>query len=249
MNSIDEAKVPVPVEVEGLSKAYGPRQALSDVSLRVRAGSVMGLLGPNGSGKTTTIKCLLGLAKPDSGMTRVFGRAYKDLPNPGRRVGVVYERAGLLPGLSASAHVRVCASSLGLGDVDVDAVLDSVGLDGAGGLTARRMSLGMRQRLALALARLGGPDVLVLDEPANGLDPAANDALRAQLRGHADAGGAVLITSHLLSELELFVDDVVILDRGRVVMRAARDEFRKRGELERLYLNVVGTDYRAGATA
>lgn len=249
MVTMDETMAGVPVEVVELSKAYGPRQALSNVCLRVRAGTVMGLLGPNGSGKTTTIKCVLGLAEPDAGTTQVFGHAYKDLPNPGRRVGVVYERAGLLPKLTAVGHVRVCAASLGLDDVDIAAVLDSVGLAEAAGLSARRMSLGMRQRLALALARLGAPDLLVLDEPANGLDPVANDVLRAQLRGHADAGGAVLITSHVLSELEQIVDDVVILDRGRVVQRASRDEFRDRGELERVYLNVVGASNQTGPTA
>lgn len=233
-----------PLLVEGLTKSYGPREILSKVSFEVPAGSIVGLLGPNGCGKTTTIRCALGLARPDAGQARVLGRPYSDLDHPGRHVGVVHENAGLNPRMTARQHVVVNAASLGI-EAQPEPVLTSVGLGRAMNVRADRMSLGMRQRLALCLARMGGPELLILDEPANGLDPEAVVHLRSELRQYVSAGGSVLMTSHVLSELEHVLDTAVIMGAGRVYTVESRSGGWRPGELESLYLQTV----RAGASA
>jgi ABC-2 type transport system ATP-binding protein len=208
---------PVRVEVRELSKAFGPVRAVSDLSFTVEPGSVTGFLGPNGAGKTTTMRMLLGLVRPDTGTATFNGTPYAGLPEPVRTVGAVLETA-FHPARSGRNHLRVYCRAAGLPLSRADEVLVQVGLADAGGRRAGGYSLGMRQRLALATALLGNPTVLVLDEPANGLDPEGIQWLRGFLRHLAhDQGRTVLVSSHLLSEVEQTADRVVIVGAGRLV--------------------------------
>ncbi len=206
-----------PVEVEGLSKVYRGAHAVDDLTFAVRPGAITGFLGPNGAGKTTTLKLLLGLAVPTAGRALVFGRPYRELDDPGRRVGAVLEVSGFHPGRSGRDHLRVLATMARLPRSRVEEVLRLVELEGAAGRRAGGYSLGMRQRLALAAALLGDPELLVLDEPANGLDPPGIRWLRDVLRAEAAAGRTVLVSSHMLAEVAQTVDDVVVIARGRRV--------------------------------
>jgi len=206
-----------PIEVAHLTKRFGDVVAVDELSFSVSPGRVTGFLGPNGAGKTTTLRCLLGLVAPTSGTATIGGTTYLEHHAPTRVVGSALEATGLHPGRSATNHLRVLARAGGLDESRVPAVLDLVGL---GGDTRRRVggfSLGMRQRLQLAAALLGDPGVLVLDEPANGLDPEGIAWLRQFLRYLASQGRTVLVSSHVLSEVEQTVDDVVIIARGRLV--------------------------------
>jgi len=203
--------------VRGLTKRYGDQVAVDNVTFSLRPGTVTGLLGPNGAGKTTTLRVLLGLAEPTAGEALVHGRRYADLDEPWRRVGAVLESGDFHPGRSGRDHLRVLALAAGLAPGRVEEVLALVGLAAAGARRVRGYSLGMRQRLGLAAALLGDPGLLVLDEPANGLDPAGVRWLRSLLRGFAARGGAVLVSSHVLAEVAQSVDRVVVIDGGRVV--------------------------------
>jgi ABC-2 type transport system ATP-binding protein len=205
------------LQVEHLSKRFGRVDAVQDLSFTVSPGRVTGFLGPNGSGKTTSLRCLLGLVRPTSGSAHISGRAYSDLENPGRVVGAALEASGFHPGRTARNHLRIVADAIGLPPKRADEVLDLVGLTEAGGRKAGGFSLGMRQRLSLAAALVGDPGVLVLDEPANGLDPEGIAWLRGFLRSLALEGRTVLVSSHVLSEVQQTVDDVVIISRGRLV--------------------------------
>jgi ABC-2 type transport system ATP-binding protein len=214
----------VVAEVAGLTKDYGKQRVVDDLSFSVRRGGVTGFLGPNGAGKTTTLRMLLGLATPTSGSALVLGRRYQDLDDPTRALGALLDSGGVHPGLRVRSELQVQAAA---GDVDparVDAVLAEVGLSEAAGKRVGALSLGMRQRLGLATALLGEPDLLVLDEPANGLDPAGMHWLRDLLTSFAARGGAVLVSSHVLSELALFADEVVVVHRGRLVAHAPVSE-------------------------
>ncbi len=205
------------VVVDHLSKRFGTVQAVDDLSFEVHPGRVTGFLGPNGAGKTTTLRMLLGLVRPSSGTATVSGRRYTDLPRPARVVGAALEAASFHPGRSARDHLRVLAPQVGVPDARCDEVLELVGLADVRDRRVGGFSLGMRQRLGLATTLLGDPRVLVLDEPANGLDPEGIAWLRAFLRHLAGEGRTVLVSSHVLSEVQQTVDDVVIVARGRLV--------------------------------
>jgi ABC-2 type transport system ATP-binding protein len=208
------------IEIQGLSKRFGDLIAVDDLSFVAREGAVTGFLGPNGAGKTTTLRMLLGLATPTAGSATINGQPYRQLHEPFRHVGAVLESTGFHPGRRARDHLRVLATAARLPLARVQEVLDQVGLAEAGGRRVKSFSLGMRQRLGLASALLGEPEVLILDEPANGLDPEGVHWLRRFLRGFADQGGTVLVSSHLLAEVAHTVDEVVIITRGRLVSQA-----------------------------
>jgi len=205
------------ISISHLSKRFGPIAAVDDLSFVVDPGRVTGFLGPNGAGKTTTLRMLLGLVTPTSGEATIGGRRYADIPQPTRVVGAALEAASFHPGRSARDHLRVMALPAGVTDNRVDELLELVGLDPAAGRRVGGFSLGMRQRLALAGTLLGNPPVLLLDEPSNGLDPEGIAWLRGLLRALAAEGRTVLVSSHVLSEVQQTVDDVVIIARGRLV--------------------------------
>lgn len=204
------------IEASGLSKRFGQVHAVRDATFAVGAGRVTGFLGPNGAGKSTTLRMILGLANPDAGTVLVHGRRYRDLPSPARCVGSVLDVAGAHPRMTARAHLRTYCALGGLPGERVDAVLTAVGAEAYADRRVGTLSTGMRQRLALATAILGDPDILVLDEPSNGLDPAGIAWLRDTLRDFAAAGGTVLLSSHALGQIQQVVDDVVLIDRGQV---------------------------------
>jgi ABC-2 type transport system ATP-binding protein len=213
------------IDVERLSKRYGHDSAVEDVSFRCMPGTITGFLGPNGAGKSTTMRMICGLTPPSAGSARVNGVRYADLPNPGRYVGVLLDAAAVHPGRTGREALTLAALVLGVDHRRVPELLSTVGLDG--GAARRRVgeySLGMRQRLGLAHALLGGPSVLILDEPANGLDPAGMYWMRELLRDFADRGGAVLLSSHLLREVDAVSDRLVVIVRGRIVASGTRDE-------------------------
>ena len=205
------------VEVVGLTKRFGPVHAVTDLSFTVAPGRVTGFLGPNGAGKTTTLRMLLGLATPNSGTATIGGHTYAQRRQPARVVGAALEASSFHPGRTARDHLRVYAPQVGVGDARCDEVLGIVGLTEAADRRTGGFSMGMRQRLALATTLLGDPQVLLLDEPANGLDPEGIAWLRQFLRYLAAQGRTVLVSSHVLSEVEQTVDDVVIIARGRLV--------------------------------
>ena len=224
-----------PVAVQGVTKHYGDLAAVEDLSFSVAAGTVTGFLGPNGAGKTTTLRMVLGLAEPTRGSALVFGRRFAELERPACRVGAVLEAADLHPGRSARDHLRVLATAAQLPPSRADEVLALVDLAGAARRRAKGFSLGMRQRLSLAAALLGDPELLILDEPANGLDPEGVHWLRDFLRAFAAEGRTVLVSSHLLAEVAQTVDRVVIISRGRLVREAPlADVLAQRGAVVRV---------------
>jgi ABC-2 type transport system ATP-binding protein len=228
------------VEVRSLSKRFGEIIAVDDISFSLEAGTVTGFLGPNGAGKTTTLKVLLGLADPTAGEALVFGRRYGELEQPARRVGAVLESNDFHPGRSGRDHLKMLALAAEIPSSRVDEVLELVELQDRADRRVRTYSLGMRQRLGLAGALLGDPELLVLDEPANGLDPVGVHWLRGFLRSFAERGGSVLVSSHILAEVAQAVDQVVIIDRGRLLATAQLDELRRSGQtLEQVYLAVT----------
>jgi ABC-2 type transport system ATP-binding protein len=212
------------IEVERLSKKFGSTLAVDGLTFSVRPGTVTGFLGPNGAGKSTTMRAILGLVKPTSGTATVLGRRYSELEDPARRVGTLLETFDAHPGRSGRNHLRVLALAAGIPKSRVDEVLGLVDLREAGKRRVKGYSLGMRQRLGLAAALLGDPEVLVLDEPANGLDPQGMRWLREFLRSLAGEGRTILISSHVLAEVAQTVDEVVIIHRGRLVRQAAMSE-------------------------
>ncbi|HLE98635.1 MAG TPA: ATP-binding cassette domain-containing protein [Gaiellaceae bacterium] len=212
------------IEVGRLTKRYGATLAVDDLSFAVAPGTVTGFLGPNGAGKSTTLRAILGLVHPTTGTTTVLGVPYRELDRPLERVGAVLETFDAHPGRSGRNHLRVLATAAGLPTSRVDEVLALVELSGVARRRAKGYSLGMRQRLGLAAALLGDPEVLVLDEPANGLDPQGIRWLRDLLRSLAAEGRTVLVSSHVLAEIAQTVDEVVIIHRGRLVHQATMDE-------------------------
>jgi ABC-2 type transport system ATP-binding protein len=205
------------IEAVGLTKRYGSITAVDDLSFKVRSGAVTGFLGPNGAGKTTTLRMLLSLARPTAGYATVVGRPYTKLDDPVRTVGANLEVAGAHPGRSGRNHLRSLAAMAGLPRGRVEEVLRLVELEDAADRRFGKYSMGMRQRLGLASTLLGDPSVLVLDEPANGLDPRGIRWLRDFLRAMAGEGRTVLVSSHVLAEVAQTVDDVVVINRGRMV--------------------------------
>ncbi len=208
------------ITIEGLTKRFSDVVAVDHLGFEVDQGTVTGFLGPNGAGKTTTLRMLLGLVTPTAGTATVHGRPYRKLADPVRHVGALLEASGFHPGRTARNHLRVVATAAGLPLTRADQVLDQVGLADAAGRRVGGFSLGMRQRLGLATALLGDPAVLVLDEPANGLDPEGIHWLRGLLRQLADQGRTVLVSSHVLAEVAQTVDQVVIIAGGRLVTQS-----------------------------
>jgi ABC-2 type transport system ATP-binding protein len=228
------------VTVSSLTKQYGLVTAIKNLTISLEAGTVTGFLGPNGAGKTTTLRILLGLAEPTAGTALVFGHRYRDLDEPGKRVGAVLESNDFHPSRSGRDHLRILALAAGIGHRRVDDVLDFVDLAKAAGRRVGTYSLGMRQRLGLAGALLGDPELLVLDEPANGLDPAGVHWLRNFVRGFASKGGTVLISSHVLAEVAQTVDRVLIINRGHLLLDGMLDEAPGgRASLEHHYLRLM----------
>lgn len=209
------------IRVRGLTKQYGRVRAVDELSFDAEPGCVTGFLGPNGAGKSTTMRVVVGLDRPTSGSATVSGRRYGGLTAPLREVGALLDAGAVHPGRTGRGHLRVAALSNGLPTGRVDEVLDQVGLTGAAGRRVKAYSLGMRQRLGIAAALLGDPPVLLFDEPVNGLDLDGVRWIRALLRGLADDGRTVLVSSHLMSEVQLVADRVVVIGRGRLVADAA----------------------------
>jgi ABC-2 type transport system ATP-binding protein len=213
------------LEVRNLSKRYGKTVAVEDLSFAVDAGKVTGFLGPNGSGKTTTMRALLGLLRPTSGEALVEGRPPARITEPLRTIGAALEATAFHPGRSGRNHLRTLAVAAGIPAPRVEEVLEMVELSDAAGRRVKGYSLGMRQRLALAAALLGEPRILILDEPANGLDPQGMRWLRDLLRDQAAGGRTVLVSSHLLSEVAQIAEELVVIRKGRLVAQASLAEF------------------------
>lgn len=213
------------ITVNELTKRYGAFTAVDRICFEVRPGRVVGFLGPNGAGKSTAMRMLVGLTPPTSGSAQILGRRYVDLPNPGREVGVLLDASAQHPGRTGREVLLLGAQLMGVGRTRVEETLALVGLSAAESRRrVRDYSLGMRQRLGIGHALLGDPQVLILDEPANGLDPDGIAWIRGLLRGFADRGGAVLVSSHLLREVEAVADEVVIINRGRIMAQGGKAE-------------------------
>jgi len=229
----------------GLTKRYGDVTAVSGLSFELEAGSVTGFLGPNGAGKTTTLRMLLGLAEPTDGSALLFGRRFAELERPATRVGAVLDSADLHPGRTGRDHLRVLARVARVPRSRVDEMLALVDLAGAADRRVKGYSLGMRQRLGLAAALLAGPELLVLDEPANGLDPEGMRWLRDFLRAFAAEGRTVFVSSHLLAEVAQTVERVVIVDHGRLVADAPlRELVADSSSLEDVFLELTAEPSR-----
>ncbi len=213
------------IRIDHLTKKYGTTLAVDDVSFTAEAGRVTGFLGPNGAGKSTTLRIMAGLTRPDAGSATISGRNYVDLPNPGLEVGVLLDASAQHAGRTGREILTLAQRYMGLPRARVEEMLATVSLTPAE--ASRRVgeySLGMRQRLGIAAALIGDPEVLILDEPANGLDPAGIRWMRDLLRGYADRGGTVLLSSHLLHEIEVIADDIVMIGLGRIVSMGTKTE-------------------------
>lgn len=224
---------PLMLRVDDVTKRYGNNTVVEHLSFDVQPGRVTGFLGPNGSGKTTTMKILLDLASADGGRATIGGRRYRDLPDPARTVGVVLEANAFHPGRSGRNHLRILADAAGIESARVAETLEMVEMTDAADRHVGGYSLGMRQRLGLAAALLGEPPVLVLDEPGNGLDPQGIRTLRDLLRSRAEAGSTVFVSSHLLSEVEHLADDVIVVNEGRLVISGPLVELQQPASLVR----------------
>jgi ABC-2 type transport system ATP-binding protein len=228
------------VAARSLTKRYGELIAVRELTFSLRPGTVTGFLGPNGAGKTTTLRLLLGLAEPTAGEALVFGCRYCELDDPARRVGAVLESNDFHPGRSGRDHLRALALAAEIPRGRVEEVLKLVELEAVAARRLKSYSLGMRQRLGLAGALLGDPELLILDEPANGLDPAGVHWLRGFLRGFAEQGRTVLVASHVLAEVAQTADQVVIIDRGRLLTTGPLSDLTERGRtLEDVYLDLT----------
>jgi ABC-2 type transport system ATP-binding protein len=235
------------IEVRDLTKRYGSTLAVDALSFGLRPGVVTGFLGPNGSGKSTTMRLILGLDTPDAGQARIGGRRYRDLRWPLREAGALLEAKAFHPGRSARAHLAALAGSNAIGRERVDEVLDLVGLTGAAGKRAGKYSLGMAQRLGIAAALLGDPPVLLLDEPVNGLDPAGIHWIRDLLTSLAGQGRTVLVSSHLISEIALMAERLVVIGQGRLLADTSVAALSAgAASLEEAFLQLTGasTQYR-----
>jgi ABC-2 type transport system ATP-binding protein len=221
------------ISVEAVTKRYGSFTAVDDVTFTAAAGHVTGFLGPNGAGKSTTMRVIVGLTPPTAGAARVLGRRFADLPNPGLEVGVLLDASAQHAGRTGREVLTLAAAVMGLPRRRVDEMLDLVSLtDDEASRRLRDYSLGMRQRLGIAHALLGDPEVLILDEPANGLDPAGIRWMRDLLRGHADRGATVLLSSHLLHEIEVVADHLVVIGNGHIVADGTKAELLATGGVQ-----------------
>jgi ABC-2 type transport system ATP-binding protein len=213
------------IRLEGITKTYGRFTAVDDVSFVARSGRVTGFLGPNGAGKSTSMRIMVGLTPADRGTATIGGHRYADIPNPGRHVGVLLDASAQHAGRTGREVLALAALTMGLPDSRVDEMLELVGLNETEAKRrVRNYSLGMRQRLGIASALMADPSVLILDEPANGLDPAGIHWMRSLLRGYAQRGGTVLLSSHLLHEVEMIADDMVLIGRGKIVAEGTKAE-------------------------
>ena len=224
---------------DGLVKQYGEQKAVDNLTASVMAGRITGFLGPNGAGKSTSLRCLVGLSSPTQGSATILGSEYQSLENPLSRVGTVLDSRGFHPALTGKQNLKVVAAAAGIPDSRVDEVLALVELTDAQNKRMKNYSLGMKQRLALAGAILGDPQILILDEPANGLDPAGIAWLRNFLRSLARDGRTILVSSHQLAELQNTVDDVIIIHKGRLIAQGTIDEVRGEGTLEEAFLSLT----------
>ncbi|MFI6095670.1 ABC transporter ATP-binding protein [Lentzea sp. NPDC051213] len=227
------------IEFDGFTKHYRDLVAVEDLSFSVQAGRIVGLLGPNGAGKSTSLRGLLGLLRPTSGHAAVFGVPYDRLDRPAQAVGVHMDGLGFETGITGRRHLEICAVAAGVSRSRVDSVLAEVGLADAAHRRLGKYSTGMKQRLGLATALIGDPDLLVLDEPANGLDPEGIRWLRHFLRAFADEGGTVLLSSHQLAELAQTVDEVVVINRGTLFAGPLTDLVSGGRSLEDSYFDLV----------
>lgn len=213
------------ITVQNLTKTYGPFRAVNDVSFEARPGAVTGFLGPNGAGKSTTMRIMTGLTPATSGDVLIGGVHYKDIPNPGRQVGVLLDASAQHAGRTGREVLTLSAMTMGLPTSRVDEMIELVGLTPEESKRrVKNYSLGMRQRLGIANSLLGDPQVLILDEPANGLDPAGIHWMRSLLRHYADRGGTVLLSSHLLHEIEIIADEIIVIGRGEIVAQGTKQE-------------------------
>jgi ABC-2 type transport system ATP-binding protein len=218
------------ISVDGLTKKYGDFVAVDDVSFACKPGRVTGFLGPNGAGKTTTMRIMVGLTPPTHGGTSIGGHQYSHIPNPGRHVGVLLDASAQHGGRTGREVLTLGAQTMGLPKSRVDEMLALVSLDEReSGRRVRDYSLGMRQRLGIAAALIGDPEVLILDEPANGLDPAGIRWMRGLLKMYADRGGTVLLSSHLLHEVEQIADDIIMIGRGKIVAEGTPQSLMQHG--------------------
>jgi ABC-2 type transport system ATP-binding protein len=232
------------IEIRDLVKRFGAVEAVSGLSFDVEQGSVTGFLGANGAGKTTTLRILLGLVSATSGIAHINGRPYTGLSHPLRQVGAALETSGFYPGRTARDHLRILALAAGVDSSCADDALDIVDLSTAANRRIGGFSLGMRQRLGLAGALIANPEILILDEPANGLDPEGVRWLRDLLRGYAADGGTVLVSSHILAEVAQTVDHVVIIDHGRLVRQGSLAEVAGSSDLETTFFNLTDENPR-----
>jgi ABC-2 type transport system ATP-binding protein len=218
------------ITIDSLTRKYGAFTAVDDVTFTAEPGRVTGFLGPNGAGKSTTMRVLVGLTEPTAGRATILGRRFAELPNPGREVGVLLDASAQHAGRTGREILVVAQRTMGLPASTVDAMLERVSLTPEeAGRRVRNYSLGMRQRLGIATALIGDPEVLILDEPANGLDPAGIRWMRDLLRDFADQGGTVLLSSHLLHEIEVIADDIVVIGNGRIVAQGTKQELLSAG--------------------
>ena len=227
------------IRFDSLVKQYGKQAAVNNLSATIQAGRITGFLGPNGAGKSTSLRCLVGLAKPTSGSAKILDRDYRELENPLTQVGTVLDSRGFHPSLSGRKNLQVVAAAAGISDSRVDEVLELVELTQAAKKRMKNYSLGMKQRLSLAGAILGNPQILILDEPANGLDPAGIAWLRKFLRAMADQGKTILVSSHQLAEMQNTVDDVIIINRGQLIASGSIKDVIGEGTLEDAFLRLT----------
>jgi ABC-2 type transport system ATP-binding protein len=227
------------IEFVSLVKKYGHTAAVNDLTAEVQKGRITGFFGPNGAGKSTALRCLLGLANPTSGEALINGIHYKDIENPLHKVGAVLDSGGFNPGMSARRNLKIIAATAGISDSRIDEVLELVELTQAADRRTKGFSLGMKQRLSLAAALLGDPEILVLDEPANGLDPIGIAWLRGFLRKLADEGRTILVSSHQLAEMQHTVDDVIIINAGKLIAEGPIKTVAKGKSLEEAFLKLV----------
>jgi ABC-2 type transport system ATP-binding protein len=227
------------IAFENLVKQFGKQKAVDNLTASIRSGRITGFLGPNGAGKSTSLRCLVGLSNPTSGSVKILGSDYQSLDNPLSRVGTVLDSRGFHPALTGKQNLKVVAAAAGIADSRVDEVLGLVELTDAKDKRMKNYSLGMKQRLALAGAILGDPEILILDEPANGLDPAGIAWLRNFLRKLAQGGRTILVSSHQLAELQNTVDDVIVIHKGRLIAQGTIEEVKGEGTLEEAFLKLT----------
>ena len=225
---------------KNLVKQYGKQLAVDHLSAEIRTGKITGFLGPNGAGKSTSLRCLVGLAAPTEGETTVLGVPYQELKNPLSKVGTVLDSRGFHAGLTGKQNLKVISAAAGIEDSRVDEVLEQVELADAKNKRVKNYSLGMKQRLSLAGALLGNPQILILDEPSNGLDPIGIAWLRTFLRGLANEGRTVLISSHQLAEMQNTIDDVLVIHKGKLIRSGTLEEITEGQTLEEAFLRLTG---------